>query len=483
MQENNYQNLKIQRKTKQSESNKSVAKVYLITTEKQIEKFSLKSVLMEKLKLAVKEKSSTIIPLFGNQQHFLMLLGIVADEEGYRNAGALLYQTLAKEKVNIADLKGLKTLDDAQRFAFLEGMLLASYQFDQHKKQENKHLVNILISETAIAEDRLQELISLAAVTAFAKTLVNQPLNQLNAVEFGEVIAEAGKKYGFKTEILHKKQIEALKMGGLLAVNKGSLTPPTFNILIYKPKNAVNTNPLVLVGKGVMYDTGGYSLKTGGSMTGMKCDMGGGAAVLGTIAAIAANKLPYHVVGLIPATDNKISADALVVDDIITMMDGTTVEVQNTDAEGRLILADALVYAKKYNPELVIDLATLTGASAAITGPYGIAMAGNTQQQMDELKEAGENTYERLMQLPFWKEFENLIKSDIADLKNIGGAVGGASTAGKFLEHFTDYDWIHLDIAGAAFIKEAKGYKQIGATAVGVRLLYNFIQKRCQIKD
>jgi len=162
------------------------------------------------------------------------------------------------------------------------------------------------------------------------------------------------------------------------------------------------------------------------------------------------------------------------------MMDGTTVEVLNTDAEGRLILADALTYAKQYKPELVIDLATLTGAAAAITGPFGIAMVGNHQEQMDSIKQSGETTYERLAQLPFWKEFEDLLKSDVADLKNIGGPVGGASTAGKFLEHFTDYDWIHLDIAGPAFLEKPRGLYPSGGTGMGVRLLYEFIKSKVE---
>jgi len=213
-------------------------------------------------------------------------------------------------------------------------------------------------------------------------------------------------------------------------------------------------------------------------MSTMKCDMAGGAAVLATIAAVAGNKLPYRVIGLVPATDNKISANALVVDDVIRMMDGTTVEVQNTDAEGRLVLGDALAYAKRFDPELVIDMATLTGAAAAITGPFGLAALGNAQEQIDKLKEAGEEVYERIVQLPLWKEYRELLKSDIADLKNIGGPTGGVSTSAKFLEHFTDYPWVHLDIAGPAFIKESKGYRQSGATGVPVRLLYRLIEWR-----
>ena len=322
---------------------------------------------------------------------------------------------------------------------------------------------------------------NLVKAVSFAKDLVNEPVNYLDAPKFSELAVEMGKQCGFTAEVFDKAKIEALKMGGLLGVNQGSYTPPTFNIFTYQPANAVNKQPLVLVGKGVMFDTGGYSLKTGDYMSDMKTDMAGAAAVLGTIMAVSLNKLPYYVIGLVPATDNKISANALVVDDIITISDGTTVEVQNTDAEGRLVLADALVYAKQFNPELVIDLATLTGAAAAITGDLGIAMASNSKIAMEELKRSGEDVFERLMELPMWKEFEELLKSDIADLKNIGGRVGGASTAAKFLEHFTAYNWVHLDIAGPASVKANSGYKQVGGTAVGVRLLYNYIESKIKL--
>lgn len=212
-------------------------------------------------------------------------------------------------------------------------------------------------------------------------------------------------------------------------------------------------------------------------MPGMKMDMSGAAAVIGAMYAIASNKLPIHVIGLIPATDNRVNADAIVPDDVITMHDGTTVEVLNTDAEGRLILADALSYAKKYNPDLVIDLATLTGAAAVITGSLGSALMGTDTVYRETLKASGELTYERVWEIPYWKEYADMLKSDIADLKNIGGTVGGSATAGKFLEHFTDYPWLHLDIAGPAILKEDEAYKQKGASGVGVRLLYHFARQ------
>ncbi|MGD1889622.1 MAG: M17 family metallopeptidase [Cyclobacteriaceae bacterium] len=266
-------------------------------------------------------------------------------------------------------------------------------------------------------------------------------------------------------------------MGGLLGVNAGSPDPPTFNVLEYKPEKSINKQPYVIVGKGVTYDTGGLSLKPSTSMDTMKSDMGGSAAVIGTMVAVAKNKLPIHLVGLVPATDNRPGGNAIVPGDVITISDGSTVEVLNTDAEGRLILADALSFAKKYKPELVIDLATLTGAAVMAIGKEGMVMMGTASEEYkNQLKEAGNQTYERLVELPLWKEYRGYLKSDIADLKNIGGRTAGAITAGMFLEHFTDYEWIHLDIAGVAFLDSSDGYRSKNGTGAGVRLLYRFFK-------
>ena len=400
--------------------------------------------------------------------------------EAMRLSGADLLKAAEKEGFEKVTILGLKeNFSKEEIIALLEGIGLSQYRFEKYKKTPTKNsLKQIYLEEGLLDPEKLTVLANKIKATAFVKDMVNEPVNFMDAVKFSETAQKLGKETGFTTEVLNKEKIRELKMGGLLAVNQGSETPPTFNIFIWKPDNAVNDQPLVLVGKGVMFDTGGYSIKISGNMSGMKGDMAGGAAVLGTFMAVALNKIPYYVIGLVPATDNKISPNALVVDDVITMYDGTTVEVQNTDAEGRLVLADALAYAKQFNPELVIDLATLTGAASAITGPYGIAMTGNSKQDMDSLQQSGEFVFERLIELPFWKEFAELLKSDIADLKNVGGKVGGASVAGKFLEHFTDYNWIHLDIAGAATIDKNLGYKQAGGTACGVRLLYDYIEKQ-----
>lgn len=462
----------------QSEKGSAGNTITIVTNQNQSGSLTLQNSVIASINKVFLKKESKIIVANGEVQNFIAVIP-EKTSENLRLAGASIFASIKKDQVEEIQLADIGNLSMDERFAFLEGLLLSSYDFTKYKKDAKKEVISIIVESENFQEPMLSELNKLNEAVSLTKTMVNEPPNYMDALKFAEYAVEAGIQFGFTAEISHKAEIEALKMGGILAVNKGSETPPTFNIFHYKPENAVNKKPLVLVGKGVTFDTGGYSIKVGGNMSSMKSDMAGGAAVLGIVSAAAANKLPYHIIGLVSATDNKISSNALVVDDVITMMDGTTVEVQNTDAEGRLVLADALTYAKRFNPELVIDMATLTGAAAAITGPFGIAMAGNSQEQMNHLKVTGDEVYERLVQLPFWKEFEDLLKSDIADLKNIGGPVGGSTTAAKFLEHFTDYPWIHLDIAGAAFIDKANGYRQSGSTGVAVRLLYQFIKSKC----
>jgi leucyl aminopeptidase len=287
------------------------------------------------------------------------------------------------------------------------------------------------------------------------------------------------KKCGARVEIMNKKKIETLKMGGLIAVNQASHEPPTFTVMEWKPSLAVNKKPYILVGKGVVYDSGGLNLKPGNSLASMKDDMSGAAAVACVIYAIAMAKFPVHVIGLMPATDNKIGPQGVVPGDIINMHNGTTVEIIDTDAEGRLILADALSYASRYNPELVIDLATLTGAAVRAFGKYGIAaMQVNADKEFEQLKTSGWRVYERLVEFPAWEEYGDLMKSDLAELKNLGPAEAGMITAGKFLEKFTSYPYIHLDIAGPAYLDKHDSYRGQGGTGVGVRLLFDYIKRK-----
>ncbi len=399
--------------------------------------------------------------------------------ESLRQKASVLYGKLKAENFgNVRIHNGSDVLSQQQMIALVEGLILRDYRFDKYKKEKVKYGIKSLQVLSDVSQASWKELLEVTKATNAARTLVNEPVNFLTARRLSAEIKKLSKTAGFNVTVFSKAKIEALKMGGLLGVNKGSSEPPTFNILEWKPRNAKNKKPIILVGKGVVYDTGGYNIKPGAYMQTMKADMGGAAAVVGTLTAVASNKLPLHVLGLIPATDNRVNSDAYVADDILKMYDGTTVEVLNTDAEGRLILADALAYAKKYKPELVIDLATLTGAAAAITGSFGSAMMGTAdEKRKNELKNSGDEVHERLAEMPFWKDYEELLNSKVADMTNLGGPVGGAITAGKFLQHFTDYPWIHLDIAGPAHIKKEEGYRRAGGTGVGVRLLYNFLKK------
>jgi len=397
--------------------------------------------------------------------------------ESSRKAGSDFYDLLRKEKSESVQLVRLSNKNDTLNF--LEGILLSSYTFSKYKKKKEDYLPDeIYFLDDNIGDQDIGELKVLIEAVFNTRNLVNEPLSSLNATRLSEEIEKMGSEAGFTVEVFNKKKIEALRLGGLLAVNRGSVDPPTFNILEWNPEDPKNLKPVILVGKGVVYDTGGLSLKpTRKSMDYMKSDMGGGAVVAATIFAIAKNKLPLHVIGLIPATDNRPDGNAYVPGDIITMYDGTTVEVRNTDAEGRLLLADALSYAKKYEPSLVIDVATLTGSASVIAGKHAMIAMGNSPENMQKMKQAGESVFERLIEVPLWEEFSESLKSTVADLNNLGDREGQTSVAGKFLEHFTDYPWIHLDIAGVAYYHEKDSYRPAGGTGFGTRLLYNFLKK------
>ena len=395
-----------------------------------------------------------------------------------RGTGNKLCTALNAHKYAEVELQTL-VANDEWLLAIAEGCALSNYQFIKYKSEQDLNaLKNITVVSTQIKKPAVNELEILVESVCKARDLVNEPQSHLNAVGFADEMKKMGKAASFKVEVLNKKQIEALKMGGLLAVNKGSQTPPTFTIMEYKPKKAVNKKPIVLVGKGVVYDTGGLSLKPTAGMDTMKCDMAGGALVAATMYAVAKAQLNVHVIALVPATDNRPGENAYAPGDVIKMYDGKTVEMLNADAEGRMILADALAYAKKYKPELVMDFATLTGAAAAAIGSYGIVCMGTADEATKlNLKLCGNQVHERLVEFPFWDDYAKLLKSDIADMKNIGGPVAGAITAGKFLEKFIDYPWMHFDVAGPAYNSATDSYRPKNGTGVGVRLMFEFLKE------
>ena len=413
--------------------------------------------------------------------HFIQIADCaITQKETNRRAGNEIITAVAHYKIDaltILNKSGKNYIAE-----YVEGMVLGGYQFNKYlsgRDDAMRGAQTINIIATDIAPSDLEQLEAVLYATYKARDLVNEPQSYLTAVKLGEEIETLGKAFGFDVETLDKSKIQSLKMGGLLAVNKGSFAPPRFSILTYKHPEAKNKKPIVLVGKGVVFDTGGINLKpTQGSLDMMKCDMAGAATVIGAMVAVAKANLPIHLIALVPATDNRVGNEAYLPGDVITMYDGTTVEVLNTDAEGRLILADALHYAKKYAPELVLDFATLTGAAVRSLGQHAICYMGTADKSVkSNLENCGEQVYERLVEFPLWKEYGNALKSNIADLKNIGGPTAGQITAGKFLQHFTDYPWLHFDIAGPAFLRAADSYRTKEGTGVGVRLIFEFLKK------
>ena len=364
-----------------------------------------------------------------------------------------------------------------------EGAMLGAYKFDKYLTQdkEKSKIETIVIAlanvGSAIGKKAARDAQLICEAVYLTRDLSNAPPNEIYPEVLANTAAKMAKKYGIRARILDEKQIRDLKMGGLLAVNSGSDKPPRFITLEYKG-NPKSRDWYAIVGKGITFDSGGISIKPASGMSEMKMDMAGAAAVIGTMQALASLKVPVNVVGIAPSTENLPSGSAYKPGDVVTTMSGITIEVDNTDAEGRVILSDGLYYAQRYRPKAIIDLATLTGACVVALGQHATGMFGTSDDVMAQLKEAGEKTYERVWQMPIYEEYEKQIKSDIADVKNAGGRWAGAITAALFLKKFVgDYPWVHLDIAGTAMLEEATDYSPKGGSGVGVRLLTQFFKQ------
>ena len=363
-----------------------------------------------------------------------------------------------------------------------EGAALALYKFDRYLTSDKKTFVRTvsIISTDRKRTEQIRKGLALASVlceaTILARDLENAPSNEIYPESLSRIARETGRTYGFRVTVLNEARIKALKMGGLLGVAQGSSRPPRFLVMQYTPRSRPAAT-VVLVGKGVTFDAGGISIKPSAGMAEMKMDMSGAAAVIGTLQAAARLKLGIRLVGLVPATENLPGGRAMKPGDILRHYNGKTSEVDNTDAEGRLILADALSYAEQFRPDAVIDLATLTGAVVVALGHHATGMLGNDPRLMARLKESGERTYERVWELPMFEEYAKQIKSEVADVKNVGGRWAGAITGAMFLKNFIGaYPWVHLDIAGTAMMEEASEYIPKGGSGVGVRLLVDFLR-------
>jgi leucyl aminopeptidase len=356
------------------------------------------------------------------------------------------------------------------------------YRFDdfKSKKDEVRRPLRKLTfaverrSELAAAEEAMTQGLAIAAGMALAKNLGNLPGNVCTPAYLGETAKKIAHEYGIDCQVLERADMDALGMHSLLSVAKGSHQPPKLIVLQYKGGRS-DEKPLVLVGKGITFDSGGISLKPGADMDEMKYDMCGAASVLGTIKAIAQMKLPINLTVIVPASENMPGGAASKPGDIVTSMSGQTIEILNTDAEGRLVLCDALTYAERFEPETVIDVATLTGACVVALGHVATGLFANNDGLARELAHAGDEAHDRAWQMPLWDDYQELLKSPFADMANIGGRWGGSITAACFLARFTKkFEWAHLDIAGTAW----KSGADKGATGRPVPLLTHYLLKR-----
>ncbi len=425
-----------------------------------------------------------LIPPAGLKAKRMLLLGLGVKEkftiDKVRQTSAKAGQEMRSKGIKNFAMPVLPIQEDKKRIgqAIAEGLLLGLYQFEEYKteKKEEKRIDEVVLAaESKKTERDIKNGVEtgriLAESTNYARNLVNRPSNDKTPIMLADEARKMAKKTGLSCKVLDEKEIKRLKMGGLIGVSKGSKEPPRFIILEHN-RNKKGLDTIVLIGKAITFDSGGISIKPSENMEKMKYDMSGGAAVMGAMMATARLKLPLHIVGLIPATENLPSGTAQKPGDVVRMIDGKTVEIISTDAEGRMILGDALGYAKKYKPKAVIDLATLTGACVIALGNDAIGMMGTDDKLKEKLEKAGELSYERVWELPLWDEYGELIKSDIADIKNVGGRPAGTITGGYFLSRFIEgCPWVHLDIAGTAWEEKGRPYKPKGATGVGVRLL------------
>jgi leucyl aminopeptidase len=373
---------------------------------------------------------------------------------------------------------------EAMTSAWIEGLILANYRFEHYRSPDPKRspsLKQLTVlagrkKEQAAIETAVRRAEKLCRGVYLARNLVNEPGNVKSPIFLAEQAEAIAAEVGLQCTVLDRSALEKEGCGALLGVSQGSIREPRLIVLHYQ--GAGDERPVALVGKGVVFDSGGISLKPGEKMDQMKMDMAGGATVLGTMLAAALLKLPVNLVGIVPAVENMPSGSAIRPGDILTSMAGRTIEVLNTDAEGRLVLADALTYAKRFEPREVIDVATLTGACIIALGHHAAAVLGNHNGLLRQLQKAGEASGERCWQLPLWDEYAEQLKSEVADLKNIGGRPAGTITAAAFLQHFAkDYRWAHLDIAGTAWQEKGADYRPAGGTGFGVRLLIEHLSQ------
>jgi leucyl aminopeptidase len=359
---------------------------------------------------------------------------------------------------------------------FAEGTLLGLYTYERYRKEAEKRSLRrmtVLARPSKELRSSLEWIKTVGSAVRFARDLVNTPANDMTPSHLA-MAALALKGRNLSVKILEKRDAQRLGMGSFLSVAKGSHEPPKFIILDYRGSGQA---PVAIVGKSITFDSGGLSLKPADGMEKMKYDMAGGAATLGVLKAVSEAGLPVHLIGILPATENLPGGSATRPGDVVRALDGTTIEITNTDAEGRLVVADGISYARRLKPRAIVDIATLTGACSVALGNEAIAMMGNDRKLIAGIKKSSDAVFERVWEMPLFEEYKEYLKSDIADIKNAAGRTGSLISSASFLSRFAgDVPWVHLDIAGTAWAEKEKPYIPKGATGIGVRLLSDFIR-------
>jgi leucyl aminopeptidase len=403
--------------------------------------------------------------------------------DSFRRATALIVKRAKKDKVQSLFVYAGENLDEKTTQAITEGAILGDYRFDKYKTQKEEEKVEISEVEIYKGDERGIRIGQiLANAQRFVRDLVNEPGNVINPITLAEIAQKLAQEHGLECKVYDEKQIQEMGMLALWSVGKGSATPPRFIHLTYKPEGEPKDR-VVFVGKGLTFDSGGLNIKTGDYMRTMKMDKSGACTVLGIMKAVAQLKLPVEVHGIIGAAENMPSGTAYRPDDIIRAMNGKTIEIDNTDAEGRVTLADALSYASNLEPSWIVDMATLTGACVVALGEYTAGLFTNDPEFGEELIKVSKRTGERLWMLPMDdKRLKDKIKKGDGDVLNTGGRYGGAITAAMFLEEFVKegIKWIHLDIAGPAYFKEEFDYYSKGATGFGLRTCVEYLMEKYQ---
>ena len=458
--------------------------------------FNLKFSKLQKKNFLSKDGYKIRVTKHEGKPDALILYKVLIDDkftpDYFRNHIAGLIKDLENEEIKhlhifIPTYKAVKKYFDSVEYyyqTFVEGLLLGNYTFNKYKAEKKKaKSMNVLLygeNEKVISSAiKKAEIINVGV--QFTKDLQNEPANVLTPAELALTVRTRLVKEGIKVTIFNENEIEKRKMGGILAVGQGSSNKPRFIVLRYKPSSkGKKRKKIAIVGKGITFDTGGVCVKPAQGMIEMKADMSGAAVVAGTMLAAAKAKLPVEILGIIPSAENMINGEAMRPGDVITTASGKTIEVGHTDAEGRMILSDALDFASKQKPDEIIDFATLTGACVVALGQNAAGLFTKYDELADKLYKTGAKTFERVWRLPMWDDYNKANESKIADVNNDGGKWGGAITAAKFLENFVDkkIPWAHIDIAGPAIYHELNNYSKTFMTGFGVRLMFEYLQSK-----